>query len=135
MRKYLMKVQIHKKEFVFNIKGRNAMQWWASIKGARPMPFNLKILTVDQTWSNMILDFSADRWTSRKKMLCMYESAGQTFKFWTIRLLIKVQIFWEGHKHLRNLPHGFDIYLVKVQLFWKGHKNLKKSPTCFEATE
>ena len=31
------------------------MQWWASIKGDRPMPFNLKILTVDQTWSDMVL--------------------------------------------------------------------------------
>ena len=26
----------------------------------------------------------------------------------------KVQLFWEGHKNLRNLPHGFDIYLVTV---------------------
>ena len=22
----------------------------------------------------------------------------------------KVQLFWEGHKNLRNLPHGLDIY-------------------------
>ena len=22
----------------------------------------------------------------------------------------KVQLFWEGHKNLRNLPHGFDVY-------------------------
>ena len=28
---------------------------------------------------------------------------------------IKVQLFWEGHKNLRNLPHGFDIYLVNVK--------------------
>ena len=31
------------------------------------------------------------------------------------RLLIpvnsnRVQLFWEGHKNLRNLPHGFDVY-------------------------
>ena len=24
----------------------------------------------------------------------------------------KVQLFSEGHKNLRNLPYGFDIYLV-----------------------
>ena len=42
-----MKVKIQKKEFGFNIKAE--IQWWASIKGARPMPFDLKILTVDQT--------------------------------------------------------------------------------------
>ena len=28
---------------------------------------------------------------------------------------IEVQLFWEGHKNLRNLPHGLDIYLVNVQ--------------------
>ena len=25
------------------------------------------------------------------------------------------QLFWEGHKNLRNLPYGFDIYLVNVK--------------------
>ena len=33
--------------------------------------------------------------------------------------LIKVQLFWEGHKNLRNLPHGFDIYLVNVKTMRK----------------
>ena len=23
---------------------------------------------------------------------------------------IKVQLIWEGHKNLRNLPYGFDVY-------------------------
>ena len=27
-------------------------------------------------------------------------------------LKVKDQLFWEGHKNLRNFPHGFDIYLV-----------------------
>ena len=27
----------------------------------------------------------------------------------------KVQLFWEGHKHLRNLPHGFDVYLLREE--------------------
>ena len=26
----------------------------------------------------------------------------------------KVQLFWEGHKNLRNPPHGFDIYSVNI---------------------
>ena len=32
---------------------------------------------------------------------------------------IKVQLFWEGHKNLRNIPHGFDIYLVNVKTMRK----------------
>ena len=31
----------------------------------------------------------------------------------------KVQLFLEGHKILRNLPHGFDIYLVSVKTMRK----------------
>ena len=27
----------------------------------------------------------------------------------------KVQLFWEGHKTLRNLPHGFDICLQSMK--------------------
>ena len=29
------------------------------------------------------------------------------------QILSKVQLFREGHKNLRNLPRGFDIYLSK----------------------
>ena len=28
---------------------------------------------------------------------------------------IKVQLFWEGHKNVRNRPYGFEIYLVNVK--------------------
>ena len=28
---------------------------------------------------------------------------------------VEAQLFWEGHKKLRNLPHGFDIYLVNAK--------------------
>ena len=28
---------------------------------------------------------------------------------------IKVQLFWEGHKNVRNRPYGFEIYLVYVK--------------------
>ena len=34
---------------------------------------------------------------------------------WTSVDIIKVRFFWEGYKNLRNLPHGFDIYLVNVK--------------------
>ena len=27
----------------------------------------------------------------------------------------KVQLFWEGHKNVRNRPYGFEIYLVNVK--------------------
>ena len=30
----------------------------------------------------------------------------------------KVQLFWEGHKNLHNLPDGFDIYLCLVHVIW-----------------
>ena len=29
--------------------------------------------------------------------------------------MIKVQLFWESHKNLRNRPYGFEIYLVNVK--------------------
>ena len=32
---------------------------------------------------------------------------------------IKVQLLWEGHKNLQNLPHGLDIYLVNIQTMRK----------------
>ena len=28
---------------------------------------------------------------------------------------VKVQLFWEGHKNVRNRPYGFKIYLVNVK--------------------
>ena len=28
---------------------------------------------------------------------------------------IKVQLFWEGHKNVRNHPYGFEIYLVNIK--------------------
>ena len=34
-------------------------------------------------------------------------------------LHVKVQLFWEDGKYLRNLPHGLDIYLVIVQTMRK----------------
>ena len=40
-------------------------------------------------------------------------------KFGLITYLSKVQLFWEGHKNLLNLPHGFDIYLVNVKTMRK----------------
>ena len=34
-------------------------------------------------------------------------------------LFDKVQLSWEGHKKLRNVPHGLDIYLVNAQTMRK----------------
>ena len=28
----------------------------------------------------------------------------------SVKFVSKVQLFWEGHKKLHNLPHGFDVY-------------------------
>ena len=40
----------------------------------------------------------------------------------------KVQLFWEGHKNLRKLPHGFDVKAMRkiVQIFvaFSEKKNL-----------
>ena len=37
-----------------------------------------------------------------------------------------VQLFWEGHKNLHNLPHGFDVY-------WANVKTMRKSLQIFVA--
>ena len=29
--------------------------------------------------------------------------------------MVKVQLFWEGHKNVRKRPYGFEIYLVNVK--------------------
>ena len=34
-------------------------------------------------------------------------------------ILFNVQLFWECHKNLRNLSHGFDFYLVIVKTMRK----------------
>ena len=34
--------------------------------------------------------------------------------FFKAILVIKIQLLWGGHTNLRNLPHGFDIWLVDV---------------------
>ena len=39
---------------------------------------------------------------------------------------LKVQLFSKGHKNLRHLPRGFDIYLVNV-------KTMKKNAQTFVA--
>ena len=33
--------------------------------------------------------------------------------------MLEVQLFWESHKNLRNLPHGLDIYIVNIQTMRK----------------
>ena len=33
--------------------------------------------------------------------------------------MIKVQLFWEGHKNLLNLPHGLDVYKAIVKTLRK----------------
>ena len=35
----------------------------------------------------------------------------------------KVQLFWEGHKDLHNLPRGLDTYLENVQTMRKIMQN------------
>ena len=42
-------------------------------------------------------------------------------KFWKKQrtsnfiFIFKVQLFWEGHKNVRNRPHGFDVYKVNFK--------------------
>ena len=31
----------------------------------------------------------------------------------------KLQLFWEGHEYLRDLPYGFDTYLINVETIRK----------------
>ena len=36
-------------------------------------------------------------------------------KYMPLPISCKVQLFWEGHKNVRNRPYGFEIYLVNVK--------------------
>ena len=80
-------------------------------------------------------------WAYKKFITCFHESwIYETWFFppWNLTYsYYKWKISW-GKKKSSFVDSGFvkTCYeLVKVQLFWKGHKNLKKSPTCFDATE
>ena len=47
----------------------------------------------------------------------IYFSNGKERKFVEkiVKQIGKVQIFWEGHKNVRNRSYGFEIYLVNVK--------------------
>ena len=32
-----------------------------------------------------------------------------------LQYIVKVQLFWEGHKNVRNCFYGFEIYLVNIK--------------------
>ena len=51
----------------------------------------------------------------------------KNWEFKEFNRLVKVQLFWEGHKYLRNLPHGLDIYLVIVRDSAKKFGLLRKA--------
>ena len=38
---------------------------------------------------------------------------------WKLHIVLKVQLFREGHKNLRNLPYGLYIYLVNIEIMRK----------------
>ena len=56
------------------------------------------------TWQLLILGFLQDPCPKFK---------------WNNLRFIKVQLFWEGHKNLRYVLFGFDIYLVSVKTMRK----------------
>ena len=63
----------------------------------------VKLRSIFDQWSN--LHFGRFECLYNQKFICT--------------LKVKVQLFWEGHKNLRNLPHGFDIYLVTSKPYWQ----------------
>ena len=44
-----------------------------------------------------------------KVTLFSYRTYADLFVIHKIWMLFKGQLFWEGHKNLCNLPHGFDV--------------------------
>ena len=42
----------------------------------------------------------------------MFDDGAAALSFSIKKSLVKVQLFWEGHKNVRNRPYGFEIYLV-----------------------
>ena len=51
---------------------------------------------------------------------------GLNFEESNILLKYKLQLFWEGHKYVRNRPYGFEIYLINI-------KTIKKIAQIFAA--
>ena len=52
----------------------------------------------------MYLIFSNNTFSFKKKHNSIYYAYS-----------VKVQLFWEGHKNVRNRPYVFEIYLVNVK--------------------
>ena len=47
-----------------------------------------------------------------------FQTYSHYFRDPTFSSYCKVQLFWEGHTNLRNLPYGFDVYYEKIaQIF------------------
>ena len=62
-------------------------------------------------------------WNTRKSLLKIWQCFSCLFsakKMYEIEIFMmaiwvtNVQLFWEGHKNLRYLPHSLDVYLVNV---------------------
>ena len=45
----------------------------------------------------------------------VYDKVSKLGRKWSSRIIVKVQLSWEGHENARNPPYGFEIYLVNVK--------------------
>ena len=72
------------------------------------------------TFANWTRGWTVNYWNDSTGNYCKVNKALHIFEMWkileTFTISIKVQLFWENHKNLRNLPHGLKIYLVNVQV-------------------
>ena len=77
----------------------------------KSMYYNIEIL-----WPRLIGLYS-HFWKTLSKMV----QIPKTLLAFTVSTYLsgKVQLFWEGHKKLRNLPDGLYIYLVSIQTMRK----------------
>ena len=51
----------------------------------------------------------------------VYDKVSKLGRKWSSRIIVKVQLSWEGHKNARNPPYGFEIYLVNSKR--QNHKD------------
>ena len=68
-----------------------------------------------QFWSNGQQNTIEIGYQSRKKLTMVIGYRLATNMKISTRLLLKVQLFWEGHKNVRNPPYGFEIYSVNIK--------------------
>ena len=74
-------------------------------------------------YHNYFWNISSFMWLNKEDKTSFYNSPKIDKMLPASTTHIKVQLFWERHKNLRNLSHGFDVYLMLKQNHEEDHSN------------